>query len=51
MKKLLSIILALIICLSITACGGSDDRYDIVYDDDGFMGYSDSFWDWYAENN
>lgn len=51
MRKFLIIILTVIISLSLAACGESDDRYDIVYDEDGFLGYSDSFWDWYSENN
>lgn len=33
------------------SCGGNNNKSDIAYDPDGFLGYSDSFWEWYAENN
>lgn len=28
-----------------------DDKRDAAYDKDGFMGYSDGFWEWYQDNN
>lgn len=49
MKKILVLFLALLMCLSLFACGG--DRYDVGHDENGFLGYSDDFWDWYARNN
>lgn len=27
------------------------DRNDVAYDDSGFLGYSDGFWEWYHDNN
>ena len=27
------------------------DSRDIAHDEDGFLGYSDSFWEWYQDNN
>ena len=35
--------------LALAGCGGS--KRDVAHDPDGFLGYSDSFWEWYAENN
>ena len=50
MKK--SFVAFVIVCLSVlTLAVGCTDDNDIAHDDDGFLGYSDSFWDWYADNN
>ncbi|MBQ7875466.1 MAG: hypothetical protein IJ306_10015 [Oscillospiraceae bacterium] len=43
------IIIAIIIAFFTMCSGGNDNKYDVVYDEDGFLGYSDSFWDWVAD--
>jgi hypothetical protein len=30
-------------------CSGGEADNSIAYDPDGFLGYSDSFWDWWAD--
>lgn len=46
------IIVVLFILLSFASCGGSSNHSsDIARDPDGFLGYSDDFWEWYVENN
>ena len=39
----------IIVCLFISIISGSCDggsRTDVAHDPDGFLGYSDSFWEW-----
>lgn len=45
------IVLVIAIVLGVVSCGGGGSKHDVAHDPDGFMGYSDSFWEWYAENN
>ena len=44
-------ILACVITVIISLAGCGSSRKNIAYDKDGFLGYSDSFWEWYADNN
>ncbi len=42
----------LFIVLAFSSCSDSgSSRRNVAYDPDGFLGYSDSFWDWYVEHN
>ena len=47
--KLGALACVITIFLSLAGCSGS--RRDVVHDKNGFLGYSDSFWEWYADNN
>ncbi len=49
-KRLVAIILSLVLGALLAGCS-SGSKSDIARDPDGFLGYSDSFWDWYGENN
>lgn len=49
MKRITALLLSLIMVLSLCACGGK--KKDVAHDPDGFLGYSDSFWEWYEKNN
>ena len=42
-------IIAIIIAFFTMCSSGNDNKYDVVYDEDGFLGYSDSFWDWWGD--
>lgn len=44
----IAIVLSLVSCSS---CGNNGSKRDVGHDPDGFLGYSDSFWEWYADNN
>ena len=43
-----AIIIAIIIAF-FTMCSGGEVDNSIAYDSDGFLGYSDSFWDWWGD--
>lgn len=45
------IVVLLLIIGGIGSCISDDDKSDIAYDEDGFLGYSDEFWEWYQDNN
>lgn len=48
------IVIILFFVIAFASCGSScsgSSKSDIAYDEDGFLGYSDSFWEWYADNN
>jgi hypothetical protein len=49
------IALVLVLLVLMAAIGSCFDdgssKKDVAYDEDGFLGYSDSFWEWYADNN
>lgn len=46
------IAMVLFIMFFFASCGGgSSSKRDVAHDPNGFLGYSDSFWEWYAENN
>ena len=49
----IGVIIALVIAIAIglASCGDSGSKRDVVHDPEGFLDYSDSFWEWYAENN
>ncbi len=47
MKKIVALVLMLVLCLSLCAC--QRDKSAIARDPDGFLGYSDSFWEWQAK--
>ncbi len=49
-KRLVAITLSLVLGLLLVSCS-SGSKSDIAHDPDGFLGYSDDFWDWYVENN
>ena len=42
------IIIAIIIAF-FTMCSGGEVDNSIAYDSDGFLGYSDSFWEWWGD--
>ena len=49
---IITIIIAVFVFSGFSSCsGGSSNKSDIAYDPNGFLGYSDSFWEWYADNN
>ena len=45
------IVIIIALLLGLASCGDSGSKRDVVHDPDGFLGYSDSFWKWYADNN
>ena len=47
----LIIIVVVFFVIAFASCGDSGSKRDVAHDPDGFLGYSDSFWEWYAENN
>ncbi len=50
-KKTASIVaIAILIAMLLTGCSGHKRR-DVGHDPNGFLGYSDDFWEWYAKNN
>ncbi len=49
-KRLIAITLSLALASLLAGCS-SGSKSDIARDPNGFLGYSDSFWDWYGENN
>lgn len=44
-------VLVIAILFGLASCGSSGSKRDVAHDPNGFMGYSDSFWDWYVEHN
>lgn len=46
---IIAVVIAIVIGLA--SCGDSGSKRDVAHDPDGFLGYSDSFWEWYADNN
>ena len=48
---IITIILAVFVFSGFSSCSGSGNKSDIAHDPNGFLGYSDSFWEWYADNN
>ena len=44
------IIIAIAVMLAVLTFGGGD-KHDVVHDPNGFLGYSDDFWEWYSKNN
>ena len=50
---IIGIILVIVfVVIAFASCGGgSSSKRDIAHDPNGFLGYSDEFWDWYVENN
>lgn len=50
-KRVVSLFFAVMLLVALmSGCTGGSKR-DVAHDPDGFLGYSDSFWEWYAENN
>lgn len=45
------IVIVLFLVMGFASCSDDSSKSDIARDPDGFLGYSDSFWDWYVENN
>lgn len=45
------IVLVIAIVFGLASCGSGGSKRDVAHDPDGFLGYSDSFWEWYADNN
>ncbi len=43
------VIIIAIIIVFFTMCSGGEVDSSIAYDPDGFLGYSDSFWDWWGD--
>ena len=43
------VIIIAIIIVFFTMCSGGEVDNSIAYDSDGFLGYSDSFWDWWGD--
>ncbi len=41
---IIAIVMAILFAIA-TFCSSSEKR-DVVHDPDGFLGYSDSFWEW-----
>ena len=40
------IVIVIFIILAFASCSGSGSKRDVSHDPDGFLGYSDSFWEW-----
>ncbi len=49
-KRLIAVILSLTLTFLLASCS-SGSKSDIARDPDGFLGYSDDFWEWYGKNN
>ena len=49
----IGLIIAVVVAIAIglASCGDSGSKRDVAHDPNGFLGYSDSFWEWYAKNN
>ncbi len=48
-KNIMGIIVAVIFALiTLVTCFGQEDK-DVTHDPNGFLGYSDSFWEWWAK--
>ena len=45
------IIVVIAIMFALASCGGGGSKSNPAYDPDGFLGYSDGFWEWYADHN
>ena len=43
------IVCVIALLLFLSSCGGGGSSRDVVHDPDGFLGYSDSFWEWQAK--
>lgn len=43
------VIIIAIIIVFFTMCSGGEVDNSIAYDSDGFLGYSDSFWEWWGD--
>lgn len=50
-KKAVSLVFVVtLIAMLMSGCTGGSKK-DVTHDPNGFLGYSDSFWEWYAKNN
>ena len=45
------ILVVFFILLALSSCSGGGSKRDVAHDPNGFLGYSDDFWDWYVEHN
>lgn len=48
-KQIASLILLFLVLMVLGGCSSS--KTDVAHDPNGFLGYSDSFWEWYQKNN
>ena len=46
-----TIVIIIALALGLARCGNSGSKRNVAHDPNGFLGYSDSFWEWYAKNN
>ena len=50
MKKKIAKLIALVCLIStLFALAGCGEDKNPAYDEDGFLGYSDGFWEWWAD--
>lgn len=43
------VVVVVVVFIILAAITYSQPRKDVVHDPDGFLGYSDSFWEWQAQ--
>lgn len=48
-KTPVGVIVAIVLAAIVALCTFSLPKQDVVHDPDGFLGYSDSFWEWQAK--
>lgn len=48
-KGTIFIVVVVVVFIILAAITYSQPRIDVVHDPDGFLGYSDGFWEWQAQ--
>ena len=48
-KKIVKLIALLCMLAMLFTLAGCGEERDVVHDEDGSLGYSDSFWEWWAD--
>ena len=45
----LIIIIAFVVIFAFSSCSSAGNKYDVAHDPDGFLGYSDDYWEWQSK--